>query len=69
MTNEQQQAFSLLRAQVLMSYAAADNARDILDSGAVTNVTTAKARIAIRNACDNLAIAAEELRKAQGVQP
>jgi hypothetical protein len=67
MTNEQHQRHSDLLASVDTALRITKHAVAIVDSGDVTNVTTATARIAIRNACDNLTIAAEELRKAQGV--
>jgi predicted phosphoribosyltransferase len=67
MTNEQQQRHSDLLASVDTVLRITKHAVSIVDSGDVTGVTTAKARIAIRNACDNLVVAAEELRKAQGV--
>jgi hypothetical protein len=69
MNEEQLHALLRLRVEVETAQEAAKVARYILDSGAVTNVTTSQARIAIRNAYVNLVLAAEELRKAQGVQP
>jgi hypothetical protein len=63
-TAEQLQRLEDLATLVTMAIGDTAQACAIVDSGHVTGVTTAKARIAIRNAYDNLQVAAAEMRAA-----